>query len=170
MPPPAFAEVRRREQPVDDLFVSVRRLIGSELIHLGGRGRNSDQIEIDTPQQRRAIGVGDRLQTGSFQLGEDESVDCGGWPTRCIDVRNRRRGDRAERPELLARFDVDLAFDDFDWAALARIGGTHLNPLHEVGDDFVGELSFRRHFETVFMPQRLDQQTVIRLSRNDRRP
>jgi len=44
-----------------------------------------------------------------------------------------------------------------------------LDPLHEVGDDFVRQFTFRRHLHPVLVSQSLDDQTLLRFAGHDRR-
>ena len=53
-----FAVPRRRQQPVDDFFISVRRLVGEKGVDFGDRGRQSRQIERDAANQRFPAGFG----------------------------------------------------------------------------------------------------------------
>jgi hypothetical protein len=58
-----------------------------------------------------------------------------------------------------------------DDLALAGIGRAHIDPLHEVGDDLLGQLGqVRRHPCRAVVLQNLDQQTFLRLAERQHRP
>lgn len=63
-----------REQSVDNLFICIGRLILEEIVLLGNRWRNPDQIEIDAPEERQLI----RFRGGTKSLllirGPDERI------------------------------------------------------------------------------------------------
>ncbi len=56
MPAPAFPIVRRSQQALDELFVSIRRVVGHELSDLRRRGRQAKEVELQAPDQRGAAG------------------------------------------------------------------------------------------------------------------
>ena len=62
---PALAELRRREQPVDGLFVLGVAGIGGELFQLGRRRRQAGEIVVQPAEQRRGVGRGRRLQAAA---------------------------------------------------------------------------------------------------------
>jgi len=66
-----------------------------------------------------------------------------------------------------ACFDVNL--DPFRGRAFGPgIGGARLDPGFEVGDDRVGELSLRRHFQPVVLQSR-QERAVRRIALDNRR-
>jgi|GEM_PF-6378433 len=80
VPTPTLAEVRRRQQTIDDLLTSVRRCIRNEVVNLRRSRWQTDQVERNSTQPRCSIGVADGRKAGRFLLGEDEAVEIGGWP------------------------------------------------------------------------------------------
>src|SRR6185437_5676716 len=60
---------------IDDLFVSVRRSVGEEVSQLFAGRRQPDQVEVDSAQERRSIGLGVGLKAGALVLRGDEMID-----------------------------------------------------------------------------------------------
>jgi 3-phenylpropionate/trans-cinnamate dioxygenase ferredoxin reductase subunit len=54
---PTLPIPRRRQQPVDELLVGVGVWIGDERLHVFRRRREADEVEVDAPDQRPAIGL-----------------------------------------------------------------------------------------------------------------
>ena len=75
MPRPAFAKLRRGEQPVDQSLVGPRVGIGDKPFDLGAGGREPDQVVHDASQQRLATGGGGGREPGRFEPGGNESID-----------------------------------------------------------------------------------------------
>ena len=75
VPGPALAIVRRDQQPVDDLFISLRGIVGKERRDLFGRGRQAGEVEGDAAQQGGLVRGRRRSDALCFQLGEEERVD-----------------------------------------------------------------------------------------------
>src|SRR6266545_4105000 len=96
----ALAEVRRRQQTIDDLLVSVRAPIGQEGIDLGGGGRQAGQVECHPPDQADRVRLGRRLEARALQTGQDEMIDGVARPGRVGDTRQGRPFRRDERPVL----------------------------------------------------------------------
>ena len=96
VPPPAFAEMRARQQGVDGTPERIGRPIVHEGIDRRGRGRQSDQVEMQPPQQRDAIRFRCRRQAFGRQSRPHKGID------RVLGVRRhcgQRRADRrAKRP------------------------------------------------------------------------
>ncbi len=49
VPSPAFAILRRRQQPVDQLFVRIRTTVVNEGFDFGRRRRQTDQVKCEPP-------------------------------------------------------------------------------------------------------------------------
>ena len=62
VPAPAFAERRRRQQPVHHALESRRRTIVEERLDLVGRRRQAGQVERHPAEQGQLVGVADRLE------------------------------------------------------------------------------------------------------------
>ena len=73
---PFFAEVRRREQVVDNLAVA-GLVIGRvhELANLRGRRWQPDEVEIQSPDQAPAIGAMSRNEADLGKSSAYEAVD-----------------------------------------------------------------------------------------------
>src|SRR5262249_29221354 len=56
VPTPSLAVMRRREQSIDHLLVSVRAPVREERINLGRRRRQSGEIEVDAADERGPVG------------------------------------------------------------------------------------------------------------------
>ena len=85
VPGPAFAVVRRGEQPIDDLLVGAGRFVGQKGIDLGRRRRQADQVERHAAQQRALVGRRRRRQAGRFEPRQNESIDRRLDPSRVAD-------------------------------------------------------------------------------------
>ena len=66
VPSPTLTVVRRFEQPLDLFFVGVRCRIRQKRIDLINRGRQPNQIEMQSAQQRNLVGLG-RLSQPMFE-------------------------------------------------------------------------------------------------------
>ncbi len=80
VPSPAFAIMRRSEQPVNHFRERVGRGIGDECLHFFRRGRQPDQIERRPPDQGDLVGRSGRRKPLVLQLCEDEGVDRIAYP------------------------------------------------------------------------------------------
>ena len=67
VPPPAFAVMRRGEQPLDDFVVSIFGFVGEKCIHVFRRGRQAREIEVQPPQQRDLVRFRRGLEFFLFQ-------------------------------------------------------------------------------------------------------
>ena len=98
---PAFAILRRREQPIDQPFVSIRRRIVDELVCFCRRRRNADQIEKHSPRERIPIHPRGRLEALRLEPTQHEVVDPIApiaRPTHITDFRRCRLVRCDERP------------------------------------------------------------------------
>ena len=75
MPAPTFAVTRTGQQPVDDLFIRVRRLVGQKSVQLFARRRQADQVEINSPQQDVLGRRRQRLQAKSLVIDGQKCID-----------------------------------------------------------------------------------------------
>ena len=57
---PAFAEMRRAQQPIYQPLIRIRPRVGHELAYLLGLGRQPEQIQAQPPDQRVAVRLGRR--------------------------------------------------------------------------------------------------------------
>ena len=160
--PPAFAVMRRGQQLLGGLLVSVLRRVIEERIHLLHRRRQAHQVQVQPAQQRDAIRLRRRLQSLGIKFREDEVVD-----------------GRAD-PSLIARRDNLGAHGCFEGPMLFRIflAGRHrhrgprdalINPraqqAHLLGSQAVALLW---HLEVgMRVRHRLNQHTLRAASGND---
>ena len=70
-----FAEMRAGHQAVHQALVRLWIVVGDERVNLGGRGRQSDQVDRQAFDQGGSIGLGRRLQAKRLQFGQDEPID-----------------------------------------------------------------------------------------------
>ena len=88
--PPPFAVLRRSEQPVDQLRVGVRGVIGDECLNLFRRRRQTDEIEVGaSADQCSPVGGWGRASTPSRLTREQRTGRsggvCGRPPSRPVD-------------------------------------------------------------------------------------
>jgi hypothetical protein len=111
--PPALAETRRLEQPVDEKLEGVLPRVREEVRDLPRRGRQTDEPEEDPPEERAAIGVGSGTEARRLEIPEDERVDGRAGPVRGLDGGRRGGGERQEGP-------VPAAGNGVRWALSLR--------------------------------------------------
>jgi hypothetical protein len=75
-----LAIVRAGEEPVDHLLVGVGRGVGHERIDLLRRGRDPDEIGVESSQERRPVSLGRRREVGFLEFREHEPIDVFAWP------------------------------------------------------------------------------------------
>src|SRR5262249_35718016 len=100
MPSPFFAVSLRPEQTINDLLEGASRGVPQKRLNLFRRRRQPGQIESRAANQRAFIGVGDRLQTFLFELGQDETIYRRFDPGLVFDFGRLMIFDRLKRPEL----------------------------------------------------------------------
>src|SRR5262245_4155232 len=77
------------QQPVNQLFISVRRRVGEKLIYLLRTRRQPYEIQIDTADERLFRRFGRRREAFLFQSRQDEIVDRIAGPTLIFSLRQR---------------------------------------------------------------------------------
>ena len=77
---PAFAITRRREQPIDELGVGVRTLVGQKGLGFGRLRRQPGEIERSPAQEGKPIRLGRQRQPFFLQLLEHEGIDRIAYP------------------------------------------------------------------------------------------
>ena len=95
---PPHAELRARQQAVDDLLVSVGRGIAREYVDLGRRRRQAGQVEAQAAEQGRTVGLGRGAKALRIEPRHDERVDRVADPGTIPDGRDLRPLERLERP------------------------------------------------------------------------
>ncbi len=174
--PPAFAEVRRGEQSLDELRVGVGRGVVDVCLDLRRCRRQADEVEVQ-PADKCAAGCrGAWRKPGALQLGEDEAVHGGVGPVRAGDRLDLWRPDVA--PNRLPRpvpgrelGEVEFVFvADVRRVAVARVGRAHGDPLGQFVDGLLRELGLGRHLQIgVTVRDSPDQQAVPWVAGDDRR-
>jgi hypothetical protein len=98
VPSPALAVVRRRQQPIDELFVRVAAHIGQKSIDVLDRRRQSEDVEARAAQERSLVGFRRRLQAGRLNPRQHKGVDSVSHPGRIPDRRRFHVRQRLKRP------------------------------------------------------------------------
>ncbi len=110
----ALAVVRRTQQPIDLLFVRVRRLVRQKRVGLRWSRRQPGEIVGQPPQERLLVRLGRRLETLAFEPRQDESIDRVSHP-RALDRGELRALWRDVRPVRIPfRAFVDPAAQKLD--------------------------------------------------------
>ena len=107
------------------------------------RGWQTDQVEVDPPDQRSTISLRARLEPGIVQAGEDEGINGISQPVDlCIgDSRNSGKTQRLERPPI-GRIGV------FAPGRITGPVGTIVDPASQLSNFFRSEwISLRRHLQ-----------------------
>ena len=121
---------RRRQQPVDDFLVRARGFVVQERMHFDRRGRQTGQIERDTPDQRAPVGFGRMLQPLVLQTFEHKSVDRIAHPILFAHLRKRRLLRRNKRPVALPRRTLfNPAANQAD-LTIRQLVATHISRRH----------------------------------------
>ena len=133
--PPAFAEVRRGQQPLDELPVGVGRGVVDECIDVHRSRWQTDEVEMQTADKCAAGRRCAWRKPGALQLGEDETIHGGVGPVRAGDRLDLWRLDvapnRLPRP-VPGRELSEVGFvlvADVRRVAVARVGSAHGDPL-----------------------------------------
>lgn len=75
MPSPPFAVPRITQQPIDNVFVSRRRFVREKRPQLLASRRQSDQVEINAPEQDMLLGRGTWFDARGFEFRRDKRVN-----------------------------------------------------------------------------------------------
>ena len=129
VPRPAFAVVRRREQPVDEVAIgaidAARGAAGIlERGNLLGRRRQAHEVERHPADERARVGLGIHGEAGGGEFFGEKGVDRGGAWRR---GGHRRPHERLKRPMVLPLLRLGPVFRD-------QVG----ERLHVVGPDGAG--------------------------------
>ena len=122
------------------------------------------------------LGVADRRQSLSVEIGENVVVEIFAGPTGVRDGGRFRWHDRNVGPVISSLFDflgcpAMFGTGVLDFLARCRHGRPHADPVFEEFDFIAGESSAWWHFEArIVVSNRLDEQAGIRITRNDRGP
>ncbi len=165
MPRPHFTEVRRGDQAVDHLLVSVRRFVRFERLHFFIGGHQSGKRVSDAPQQSPAVGAGDGFQPILFQLREHELIDVVRGPSGVFGLRRLRLRQRLKGPEM-------FLFRTYHVGAGLRGNLLHrphravLHPSRQIGDLRLGEVPVLGHFDLGGLANRGDHHALFRRARH----
>ena len=99
---PTLAVSRRREQTIDDFFISVRRNVVDKRFDFFRRRRQADQVEAEPTNQGPAIGLDRGLDPCFFELRQEEAIDVVERPTFVFDLGNGGIGEGLKAPMLRA--------------------------------------------------------------------
>ena len=168
MPPPPFAELRRVQKLIDHSLPGIRSLVLQKCSDLFASRRQTDQLKMDSPEQRRTIGIGRRLQIRRFQLGQDEGVDRRPRPIERMDRRRRIMAQWAKGPVRSTRDGVRRVslVPFFRRLPLPGIRRAQLDPLFEPCHGLLGEGLVGWHPQVrIRVSHGPDQQTGIWISR-----
>jgi hypothetical protein len=75
MPRPAFAMLRRSEQPIDHALEGIRPLAAEKSFDFLGSGREANEVEVNAANKNTTIGFAAGFQSVLFQLGAGKSID-----------------------------------------------------------------------------------------------
>ena len=168
--PPSLAVARRREQPVHDLGKGIGTGVLEERVHVLRSRRQAGQVERGAANQNSLVGRPRRFEALGFQLREYEIVDRIPHPGRVLHLWNGRLAHLLKRPEC-ALVGGDHVIGSGRFALGDRAGRPYGPGLYPLGDGrnlFVFEFAARRHLETgMGLPDRLNQQAVLRFARHD---
>jgi len=160
---PAFTEMRRGQQAVDQASVGLRRVVVDECLDLGRRRWQAQEVEVQTADQDDTVCLGGLSQRDGLEPFQQDGVD-------------RRRSEPASGtgngwslqgligPVLPSRPQVDPRRGRGPVAA--GVGCTTCDPLPEIGDDRPGQLALRRHLQR-FVVQGPQQQALFWFARDD---
>ena len=101
VPPPVLPVARRREEPVDERLVRLRRGIALEGLDLVGRRGQPEEVVGGAADVCGPIGFSRRPKPRGLQCGKHESVYRATDPRFVRDRRRHRRGDRLVGPMRL---------------------------------------------------------------------
>ena len=171
---PAFAKMGRRQQRIDErLHGGCRRRTRTfQRIELLARRREAGQDETQPSRERARFGRVRRCEARRFETTQDELVDRMRRPIRVSDLRRGGLSHRMQTPpieplleDLLPRRVVRL-FERLSHGSRCATS----NPFGQVGHRRLGQSSLGRHLQLIAVVlDRLQQQTLLRLSGVDRR-
>ena len=159
---PPFSVMGRGEQLADQPFIGVGKRVADERLHLGGRGRESQQIQVEPADQSLPGGPGRGLKSPFFQGLQHERVDRVPDP-----VRDSRLGDRGI-VDFLKR-PVSVRFRLHAGAGILRgPRGSLIDPGAEPVDQVGAQgLSLKRHDHTAGPRNQIDQPAGRAVARDD---
>lgn len=167
MAAPAFAEFGAGEEVIDDGFEGGGRGIGEEDFHFLGRGREAEEVIVDSAEEGMLWRGGCGREVCGFEAGEDEVIGRGGGPGGIFDFWNGRGDEWLEGPELAAFFEVDFGSGGFE-VSVTGVGGSHADPGFEFCDRGIGKTVFGRHFEVAIgVGDSLEEEGIFGITGDD---
>ena len=100
MTPPPLAEMRRFEQPIDQLFIRLRRRIAHKRIDQLGLGGQAEQVIRQPLDERPAVGLARRRDATRFEPGQHKTIDRAAHPRRVLHGRRHRPRDGLKGPMI----------------------------------------------------------------------
>ena len=98
MSPPTLAKVGRVEQRIDETRHGVRTRVRNEIGDLSRSRRKTDELKVESPNERPPVGIGNGPKSGGFESGEHEVVDRIPRPREVAHGGKRRGLECPERP------------------------------------------------------------------------
>ena len=171
---PMLGVRRSVEQLVDIRRESVRTLIKEQRIEAFWVGGKSGQIQTRAAGPGAEISIRIGLDPGRLQFGQDEVIDGSGRPTHILHGGCFGIGDGLKRPMLgegvgiKSSREIHILFAGGHIRGNPRVWRPHTNPLFEISNGVIGQLSPRWHRVIIIFPaDRLNQQTRIRIAGQD---
>ena len=171
---PAFAKMRRRQQPLDEVFVGDRRSVRNERLDFRRRGRQASEVKVQSADHRLARRRSTGGKLGLLQTGEDKLVDRGPGPAGvCIECRRLDVSrHRLPSPVLgLTLGDVEFTFvRNFGGLPITGVRCAHLDPFGQFCDSVIRQFVLGRHLQVfILVGNHLKQQTRLGIAGDDRR-
>ena len=165
---PSFSVVWVFQQAVHQTRKRIKRPVGHECRDVLGSRRQTQQVEVGPPRERRFFGLGRKLQSGPLQSVHDKLVDGRSNLIRWFDRRRHGLDNRPERP-MVCGGNLNLFRDRLAARCVARVDRPAPNPTLKIRNDGHVQFLAGRHFQGV-MPQRIQNQTLAGFARHDGRP
>ena len=171
MPPPAFSEMRRSKQAVDEIFDCQLPIADCGLLE-GRDGlrarRQSGEVKIRASDERAIGGGASGFDAFGLQLRENKMVNWRCRPIALLHFGRRLLVHWLPRPVFCFAF-CEIEF----FLSAARHGflgprRTAFHPFVEVGDLLAGQLPARGHFQIhIVIANGLDEAALLRLAQNN---
>ena len=159
-----LAKVGRGERALHEGLVRPGGLVSQKLRNLRGGRRQAGEIELQSPNERDAVGLGRGARPFLLQAGEDLPVDFAARPGRVFHGGGDWFLDRLKRPMRGTHTGAGGGF------RCGRPGRSLVDPAPQQRDLGGGQLALRRHLRHVVRPgDGMNQQTLRRLARHKSR-
>ncbi len=166
MSAPAFSEVRRGHQLFDLSLVGERRIVVDEVFDLIGCWRQSDEVEVESSQERGAVCESDLLELSGIESFEQEGINgrVGRGVFWALWARQGWSVQWLVGPVFASGPDVDGRTGG--GLSTSGVVSSLCDPFAEVVDHRFGQFPLGRHFER-FVFDGLQQQAVLWFARYD---